>query len=90
MTSSPTTDRRGLVDVAGRALLVYGFETGIDGGAAELVVIVGHEAGQIIDRFGDALEGTPITYAHQRERLGFGHVVLQADPHVEPSPRERL
>ncbi|SFR34640.1 glucose-1-phosphate thymidylyltransferase [Halorubrum sodomense] len=56
---------------------------GIDPGADELVVIVGYEAAQIVDRFGDAFEGVPITYAHQRERLGLGHAVLQAEPHVD-------
>ncbi|WP_245779339.1 sugar phosphate nucleotidyltransferase [Halorubrum sodomense] len=37
----------------------------------------------MVDRFGDAFEGVPITYAHQRERLGLGHAVLQAEPHVD-------
>jgi glucose-1-phosphate thymidylyltransferase len=46
-------------------------------------VIVGYEGAQIVDRFGDAFEGTPITYVHQRERLGLGHAVLQAESHVD-------
>jgi glucose-1-phosphate thymidylyltransferase len=25
----------------------------------------------------------PVTYVHQRERLGLGHAVLQAEPHVD-------
>ena len=74
---------KGLVDVAGQPLLAYVFETAVESGADELVVIVGYEAAQIVDRFGDAFEGTPITYVHQRERLGLGHAVLQAEPHVD-------
>jgi NDP-sugar pyrophosphorylase family protein len=79
-----TDDRpTGLVDVAGRPLLAHVFGTAVDAGADELVVIVGYEAGQIADRFGDAFEGVPITYVHQRERLGLRHAVLQAEPHAE-------
>lgn len=74
---------KGLVDVAGRPLLAYVFETAVEAGADELIVIVGYEAGQIVDRFGDAFEGVPITYVHQREQLGLGHAVLQAEPHVD-------
>jgi glucose-1-phosphate thymidylyltransferase len=46
-------------------------------------VIVGYEAGRIVDRFGDAFEGVSITYVHQRERNGLGHAVLQAEPYVD-------
>ncbi|QUO47711.1 sugar phosphate nucleotidyltransferase [Halorubrum ruber] len=74
---------KGLVEVAGRPLLAHVFETAVEAGADELVVIVGYEAAQIVERFGDDFEGTTITYVHQRERLGLGHAVLQAEPHVE-------
>ena len=79
-----TDDRpKGLVDVAGRPLLAHAFETAVEAGAGGLVVIVGYEAAQIVDRFGDDFEGVPITYVHQREQLGLGHAVLQAEPHVD-------
>ena len=79
-----TADRpKGLVDVAGEPLLAHVFETAVEAGVDELVVVVGYEAAQIVDRFGDAFEGVPITYVHQRERLGLGHAVLQAEPHVD-------
>ena len=53
--SELTADRpKRLVEVAGRPLLAYAFETAVDAGADELVVIVGYEAGQIVERFGDA------------------------------------
>ncbi|KOX95890.1 sugar phosphate nucleotidyltransferase [Halorubrum tropicale] len=71
------------VDVAGRQLLVHVFETAVEAGADELIVIVGYEAGWIVDQFGDTFEGVPIMYVHQRERLGPGHAVLQAEPHVD-------
>ena len=79
-----TADRpKGLVEVGGRPLLAHVFETAVEAGADELVVVVGYEAAQIVDRFGDAFESVPITYVHQRERLGLGHAVLQAEPHVD-------
>jgi glucose-1-phosphate thymidylyltransferase len=78
----------GLVNVAGRSLLAHVFETAADAGADALVVIVGDEAGQIVDRFGDAFAGLPITYIHQRERLVLGHAMLQAEPHVDGTRRE--
>ena len=79
-----TADRpKGLVDVGGRPLLAHVFETAVEAGADALVVIVGYEAAQIVDRFGDDFEGVPITYVHQREQLGLGHAVLQAEPHVD-------
>ncbi|MDB9249113.1 sugar phosphate nucleotidyltransferase [Halorubrum ezzemoulense] len=79
-----TADRpKGLVEVAGRPLLAHAFETVVEAGADKLVVIVGYEAAQIVDRFGDTFEGVPITYVHQRERLGLGHAVFQVEPHVD-------
>ena len=79
-----TADRpKGPVDVAGEPLLTHVFETAVEAGADELVVIVGYESAQIVDRFGDVIEGTPITHVYQRERLGLGHAVLQAEPHVD-------
>ena len=67
----------------GRPLLAHVFERAVNAGGDELVVIVGYEAAQIVDRFGDAFTGVPITYVHQREQLGLGHAVLQTKRHVD-------
>lgn len=56
--------------------------TAVEAEADELVVIIGHEAAQVVDRFGDGLNDVPITHIHQRERLGLGHAVSKAEPHV--------
>jgi NDP-sugar pyrophosphorylase family protein len=37
------------------------------------------------DQIGDSFAGVLITYVHQRERLGLGHAVLQAEPHIDGS-----
>ncbi|WP_237561655.1 hypothetical protein [Halorubrum halophilum] len=77
---SPTSEKR-FVDVAGQPLPTYPTTT-VDAESDDLVV-VGYEAAQIVDRFDAAFEGVPITYVHQRERLGIGHAMLQAEPHVD-------
>ncbi|MDB9235511.1 sugar phosphate nucleotidyltransferase [Halorubrum ezzemoulense] len=77
------TQPKGLVEVAGRPLLAHVFETAVEAGAEKLVVVIGYEGAQIVDHFGDAFAGVPITYVHQRERLGLGHAVLQAEPHID-------
>jgi len=81
----PLTESRpkGLVAIAGRPLLAHVFETAIEAGADELIVVIGYEGAQIVDRFGDSFADVPITYVHQREQLGLGHAVLQAEPHVD-------
>jgi dTDP-glucose pyrophosphorylase len=81
----PLTDDRpkGMANVAGQPLLAHVFETLLDSGVDELVVIVGYRAGAIVNHFGDAFEGVPITYVHQREQHGLGHAVRQAAPHID-------
>ena len=81
----PLTDDRpkGLVEVGGKPLLAHAFETLIASDVSEVVVVVGYRAGQILEYFGESFQGRPITYVYQRERLGLGHAVLQAAPHVD-------
>ena len=81
----PLTDDKPkvLVEVDGTPLIEDVFDNLLDCGATELIVVVGYKKEQIIDRYGDAYEGVPITYAHQREQLGLAHGILQAEPHVD-------
>ena len=79
-----TADRpKGLVTVGDRPLLAAVFDRAVEAGADELVVVIGYEGAQIVERFGDSFRETPITYVHQRERRGLAHAVLQAEPHVD-------
>jgi glucose-1-phosphate thymidylyltransferase len=78
-----TADRpKGLVEVAGRPLLTHCFETLLDLGVDELVVVVGYRGDQVLDRYGDRFEGVPVSYTHQTERCGPAHALLQAAPHL--------
>lgn len=76
---------KGLVEIAGQPLLAHVFETAVAAGVDHLVVVIGYEGSQIVDRFGDSFEGIPITYVDQREQLGLGDAVLQAEPAITDS-----
>ncbi|GGM59928.1 glucose-1-phosphate thymidylyltransferase [Halarchaeum rubridurum] len=74
---------KGMVEVAGRPLLTHCFEQLVDLGADELVVVVGYLKERIIERYGDAFDGVPITYEHQREQQGLAHALLCVEEHVD-------
>ncbi|WP_254768937.1 UTP--glucose-1-phosphate uridylyltransferase AglF [Salinilacihabitans rarus] len=74
---------KALVEVDGQPIVEDVFDNLVEIGADELIVVVGYMKEQIIERYGDAYEGVPITYAHQREQLGLAHAILQAEPHVD-------
>lgn len=73
---------KGLVEVAGRPILTHVFESLLAAGIDRIVVVVGYRGDDIVDYYGDAFRGTPLTYAWQAERLGLGHAVSTAAAHV--------
>jgi len=81
----PKTDDKPkpLVEVAGKPILSYCFETLLDLGITEAVVVVGYEKEKIIDRYGDTYGDLALEYAHQPERNGLAHAVLMAEPFVD-------
>ncbi|RQG96950.1 UTP--glucose-1-phosphate uridylyltransferase AglF [Natrarchaeobius oligotrophus] len=81
----PLTDEKpkALVEVDGRPIVEDVFDNLLEIGADELIVVVGYLKEQLIDRYGDAYEGVPITYAHQREQLGLAHAIRQVEPLVD-------
>ncbi len=74
---------KGMVEVAGRPILTHCFDQLTELGADELVVVVGYRKQDIIDHYGDAYEGTPITYTHQRDQRGLAHALLTVEKHVD-------
>lgn len=58
----------------GVPILTYPIATARAAGAERIVVVIGHQAGLIRERF--ANQG--LTFVEQREQLGTGHAVLQA------------
>ena len=81
----PLTDEtpKGLVEVGGKPILTRCFEQLAALDAEELIVVVGYRKEQIIEHYGDAFEGIPITYTHQREQKGLAHALLTVEEHVE-------
>ncbi|WP_089649613.1 UTP--glucose-1-phosphate uridylyltransferase AglF [Halobacterium hubeiense] len=74
---------KGMVEVAGKPILTHCFEQLAELGADELVVVVGYRKEDIIDHYGDAFEGIPITYAHQRDQQGLAHALLKVEEHID-------
>ncbi|MFC7114640.1 sugar phosphate nucleotidyltransferase [Natronoarchaeum sp. GCM10025703] len=74
---------KGLIEVAGTPILTHCFEHLVELGIDEIIVIVGYEGQQIIDHYGDAFDGVPLTYAWQEQRRGLAHALVQARDHVE-------
>jgi len=81
----PLTDDKPkpLVEVDGQPILEYCLDELVDLGATELYIVVGYKKEQIITRYGDAYEGVPITYCHQREPLGIAHALLTVEEHID-------
>ncbi|MCL9818286.1 UTP--glucose-1-phosphate uridylyltransferase AglF [Natronocalculus amylovorans] len=74
---------KGMVEVDDKPILTHCFEQVVELGADELIVVVGYMKEEIIDHYGDEFEGTPITYAHQREQLGLAHALLTVEDNVD-------
>lgn len=74
---------KGMVEVADKPLITHCFDQLIDLGADELIVVVGYMKEVIIDHYGDAYEGVPITYTHQREQNGLAHALLTVEEHID-------
>lgn len=72
-----------LVEVAGKPILTRCFETVLDLGIEDAVVVVGYRRERIVDRYGDSFGDLSIEYAVQDERDGLAHAVLAAEPYVE-------
>lgn len=63
--------------ILGRPMLSYTVDLSLHHIKAEkTIVVIGHQADQIEERFGDSR----IEFVHQDEQLGTGHAVLQALP----------
>ncbi len=74
-----------LLPVLGKSMLAWQIEALaplVDG----VVIVVGYRQEMIRERFGNAWQGTPITYVEQLEQRGTGHALLQCPPSVLNGP----
>ena len=74
---------KALVEVAGRPILSHCFDRLLELDVDELLVVVGYKKEKLIEYYGDAYEGVPITYAHQREPEGLAHALLTVEEHID-------
>jgi len=74
---------KGMVEVDGKPILTHCLEQLSELGADEFVMVVGYLKEEIIDHYGDAFDGIPITYAHQREQKGLAHALLTVEEYVD-------
>lgn len=74
---------KGMVEIDGKPILTHCLEQLAELGADEFVIVVGYLKERIIDHYGDSFEGTPITYAHQREQRGLAHALLTVEEHID-------
>lgn len=66
-----------------KPILERAFDSLIDGGIADLHVVVGYEADRVKSYFGPTYRGVPITYHTQRSQLGSGDAVLAGTSAIE-------
>ncbi len=65
--------------VGGRPMLERVIEAARRGGCQKILVIVGHGAGEVQE----AITGDDIIWVEQRQQLGTGHALAQAEPHID-------
>ena len=61
--------------LCGLPMLTYPVAAAREAGSEKIVVVIGHQAGQIREAF----QGQGLIFVEQREQLGTGHAVLQAE-----------
>jgi bifunctional UDP-N-acetylglucosamine pyrophosphorylase/glucosamine-1-phosphate N-acetyltransferase len=84
----PLTDRRPkpMLPVGDRPLVAHTADAAIEAGASRLVFVVGYEADDVREYFGEEYAGVPVTYATQTEQLGTAHAVRAAREHLDDAP----
>ncbi|CQR53305.1 bifunctional sugar-1-phosphate nucleotidylyltransferase/acetyltransferase [Haloferax massiliensis] len=82
----PLTDRRPkpMLPVADRPLVAHTADAAVEAGATDITLVVGYEAGDVRDYFGDERGGVPVEFAVQSEQRGTADAVRAAAPHLDP------
>jgi len=69
-----------LHEVCGRPMVYYPVRRALEAGANPVVVVVGHQGGEVRDSLRRLLPGAPLRFARQREQRGTAHAVRAARP----------
>ena len=75
-----------MVQAAGRPLLEHILDRAVDAGANRFVIVVGYEAQQVRDHFGDSHRDVDIEYVTQAEQRGTADAVRAAAPELDDAP----
>ena len=80
---------KAMVTVKGKPILQKIIEDLKDCGITDIIIVVGYLKERIEQHFGDGSRfGVHISYAVQREQLGTGHAVMQAEHFFSPSDKD--
>ncbi|QCC51795.1 bifunctional sugar-1-phosphate nucleotidylyltransferase/acetyltransferase [Halapricum salinum] len=81
----PLTDSlpKPMLPVADRPLLAHTADAAVDAGADELIVVVGYEADEVRDYFGENYRGVPVTFAIQESQDGTADAVRAAEEYLD-------
>ena len=71
-----------LLPILNRPLIYHSLDQMVDL-FDKVILIVGYRQDMIRDLLGDEYRGIKIVYQEQKEQLGTGHAVLQAEPHID-------
>ena len=84
----PLTDAtpKPMLPAAGRPLLEHTLDRAADAGASRFIVVVGYEADQVREHFGDSHRGLDITYAEQTAQRGTADAVRAAAAELDDAP----
>jgi UDP-N-acetylglucosamine diphosphorylase/glucosamine-1-phosphate N-acetyltransferase len=72
-----------MLPVADRPLVAHTADVAVDAGATELLVVVGYEAAEIREYFGDTYRGVPVRTVRQAEQRGTADAVQTAREHLD-------
>jgi dTDP-glucose pyrophosphorylase len=64
-----------MMNFSGKPLIEHSLENSLKLDVAEIVIVVGYLAEQIINHYGNAFRGTPIKYVIQKEQHGLVHAM---------------
>ena len=79
-TRMKTRRAKVLHEVCGRPIVYYPVKRALEAGADRVVVVVGHQAGEVEASLRRHLPGAPLLFARQDKQLGTAHAVLSAKP----------
>ncbi|WP_158854177.1 bifunctional sugar-1-phosphate nucleotidylyltransferase/acetyltransferase [Halorhabdus sp. CUG00001] len=74
-----------MLPVVDRPVLAHVADVAVDGGASELIFVVGYHAESIQSHFGESYRGVPVTYVEQPKQDGTADAVRAAESHLDGS-----